>query len=112
MDLNEVIADTKRAYAEAGEDDPDLSYITQEYLDHLEENAEEVDAPAPEQDIATFAATGNLLFDVTFSGFRYYGRRGGENYTCGGNWAISGTWRQRSIFGRCQNQNALIWRVS
>lgn len=117
MNLEEVLADTRRAYAEAGESDPDLSYITQDYLDDMQANADEVDGaePAPIQSGETEATLqplwGNLYYNVTFAGMRFYGQRGGESYVCGGNWNQYGGWRQRALVGRCRNSSALIWRI-
>ncbi len=109
MDLQEVLADTREAYSQAGVDDPDLSYITQGYIDDVERNATESLPDGYTPDEANPEA--NLLWDVTFMGVKYYGRVL-TNGTCVGPWSMTGIWRSRSIIRRCPNRNSIIWSIA
>lgn len=118
MDLEQVLSDTRRAYQEAGIDDPDLSYTTQDYLEEMEANASEEDPPSaeqseevPDESPEPIATWGSLYYDVTFSGLRFYGTIGGDRYVCNGTWRRTSGWSQRAIVGRCSNRNSTIWRI-
>jgi hypothetical protein len=113
MDLEQVRDDTRAAYAEAGVDEPDLTYITEAFLTDLAANAESTEDDAlPAADTgATIAQWGSLYFDVVFTGLRFYGTVGGDRYICNSNWRRYGGWSQRALVGRCSDRNSLIWRI-
>lgn len=120
MNLDEVRADTRQAYIEAGIEEPDLEYITQEFLDDLESNPEASEPPNDTGESAgaetsgdeAVASWGSLYYDVVFVGLAFYGTIGGDRYVCNGNWGVKNRrWSQRVVVGRCNNRNSLIWRI-
>jgi|SRR4051794_20066080 hypothetical protein len=116
-DLQEVHRATAAAYAEAGVEDPDLSYLTQELIDEGEREAralDEVDAEAREASAGPDGAeSGNRLWNVWFAGgpgSQAYGYllSGG---TCSGSWYTHYMWHTRSLVGKCPNRSSYIWYV-
>ena len=115
-DLEQIRLETKRAFDEAGVEDPDLSYLTEELVQEAERDAravEDLGEKGPDGEVRPNAT--NRLWNVWFQGgpgSRVYGYLLRSDGSCGGSWYVYFTWSARSIDRRCPNRNSYIWRVS
>ena len=118
--LEDIRRWTEEAYREAGIEDFDLSYLTEDFIQEgLREarSAEEVLGKARVDPLAEAAGPwGNMLFKVWFQGgpgTRVYGYLTRTQRTCGpGTWYTYLNWRRRQLMWKCSDKNDYIWQIS
>jgi hypothetical protein len=114
-DVEQARVETERAFKEAGIDDADLSYLTQEFVDKGEREARDAEEMAgAEVEGEAAPEWGNRLWNVWFTGgpgSSVYGYLLKTDGTCGGSWYAVYTWNVRQLLGRCPNRASYIWRV-
>jgi hypothetical protein len=114
IDFHEAKAATEAAIAEAGLDDFDVSYLTEENFEAAVRHAREVNDDA----IAAYgpdATPGcNYLYNVWFTGgpgSKFYGYLGSAGGRCASSWHMTGEWQSRSVHRKCASLNAYLWKV-
>lgn len=116
MDYNQIREDTRRAYADADEVDVDLSYLTDEYIDELVENArdpEQLLIQDPGLEFEFGAQATNYLANAYFIGWTAYGYVASSAGSCNRSWQLRINYRQRSIVRKCSTSPYwYIWSVS
>lgn len=120
MDYKQIRIDTKAAFAEAGERDADLSYLTEEYIDDVVGKARSVEelllldpGLEGELDQEEVAAVTNYLGNPVFIGWNAYGYIASSNGSCNRNWQLRTSYRRKSIVRKCSSAPYWwIWKVS
>jgi hypothetical protein len=121
VDIEEVREQTLAAFAEAGITDPDISYITEDYIRNCTENGvqdtesfdyagEGIEPPTSEGPESAPLAC-QVFFDCWFTARTFGGAFGDANGNCTSGWRLSRTWASRAYLGQCRNNVRHRWRV-
>ena len=117
MDVEQARSETEEAFREAGVDDADLSYLTDDYINEVMQSKpiEELDSSQFEEEGVEPEAGYNYLYNAVFfggPGSRAYGKIAYSNWSCERNWSASYTWRSRQPYGYCvRGGSGFIWKV-